>query len=95
MPLYIEEGMTGTLRAKLRNGELDVIIVALPFTETDVVTKPIYDEHFEVLMPASHPWVAREAIHKEDLLEERLLLLGKATASATRFWKPARPSPKS
>ena len=27
-------------------------------------------------MPASHPWVAREAIHKEDLLEERLLLLG-------------------
>ncbi|HAV45301.1 MAG TPA: LysR family transcriptional regulator, partial [Halomonas sp.] len=76
MPLYIEEGMTGTLRAKLRSGELDVIIVALPFTETDVVTKPIYDEHFEVLMPASHPWVEREAIHKEDLLEERLLLLG-------------------
>jgi LysR family hydrogen peroxide-inducible transcriptional activator len=68
--------MTGTLRAKLRSGELDVIIVALPFTETDVVTKPIYDEAFEVLMPANHPWVSREAINKEDLLEERLLLLG-------------------
>lgn len=76
MPLYIEEGMTGSLRAKLRSGELDVIIVALPFTETDVVTKPIYDEHFEVLIPASHRWVSRDAIHKEDLLEERLLLLG-------------------
>jgi len=76
MPLYIEEGMTGTLRAKLRSGELDVIIVALPFTETDVVTKAIYDEAFEVLMPANHRWVERESINKEDLLEERLLLLG-------------------
>ncbi len=76
MPLYIEEGLTGTLRSKLRSGELDVIIVALPFTETDVVTKAIYDEAFEVLIPSNHPWAAREAIDKEDLLEERLLLLG-------------------
>lgn len=76
MPLYIEEGMTGTLRAKLKNGELDVIIVALPFTETDIVTKPIYEEQFEVLIPANHRWVEREAIRKEELLEERLLLLG-------------------
>lgn len=76
MPLYIEEGLTGTLRSKLRSGELDVIIVALPFTETDVLTKPIYEERFEVLLPAGHRWAEREAIHKEDLLEERLLLLG-------------------
>ncbi|SDM91023.1 hydrogen peroxide-inducible genes activator [Vreelandella arcis] len=76
MPLYIEEGLTGTLRTKLRSGELDVIIVALPFTETDVVTKPIYDETFEILVPANHRWKERDAIHKEELLEERLLLLG-------------------
>ncbi|MGY4877718.1 LysR substrate-binding domain-containing protein [Vreelandella aquamarina] len=76
MPLYIEEGLTGNLRAKLRSGELDVIIVALPFNETDVVTRAIYEEHFEVLMPASHPWVERQTIEKEDLLSERLLLLG-------------------
>ncbi|MWJ28099.1 LysR family transcriptional regulator [Halomonas sp. ZH2S] len=76
MPLYIEEGMTGNLRRKLRSGELDVIIIALPFTETDVVTKPIYDETFEVLMPANHRWVERQTINKENLLEDRLLLLG-------------------
>ncbi|MCW4152124.1 LysR substrate-binding domain-containing protein [Halomonas sp. 18H] len=76
MPLYIEEGFTGDLRRKLRSGELDAIIVALPFTETDVVTKPLYDEPFEVLMPADHAWANCEAIAKEDLLEERLLLLG-------------------
>lgn len=54
MPLYIEESFTANLRRKLRSGELDAIIVALPFTETDVVTKPLYEEHFEVLMPADH-----------------------------------------
>ncbi|GHE21181.1 hydrogen peroxide-inducible genes activator [Halomonas urumqiensis] len=76
MPLYIEEGFTGNLRRKLRSGELDAIIIALPFTETDVVTKALYDESFEVLIPADHAWAKRETIDKEDLLEERLLLLG-------------------
>ncbi|WP_017429202.1 hydrogen peroxide-inducible genes activator [Vreelandella jeotgali] len=76
MPLYIEEGMTGTLRGKLRSGELDAIIVALPFTETDVLTRSIYEEGFEVLLPAEHRWAAEKAINKEDLLSERLLLLG-------------------
>ncbi|QEA38315.1 LysR family transcriptional regulator [Pistricoccus aurantiacus] len=76
MSLYIQEGLTGGLRRKLRNGELDVIIVALPFTETDVLTKALYKEDFEVLIPADHPWAKRESIDKEDLLKERLLLLG-------------------
>lgn len=76
MPLYIEEGFTGNLRHKLRNGELDAIILALPFTETDVVTKRLYDEDFEVLVPADHAWASRPSIAREQLLEERLLLLG-------------------
>ncbi|WP_416138585.1 LysR substrate-binding domain-containing protein [Halomonas sp. HK25] len=76
MPLYIEEGFTGNLRRKLRSGELDAIIIALPFTETDVVTKALYEEEFEVLIPADHPWAERDVIHKEELLKERLLLLG-------------------
>ncbi|MDN3522815.1 hydrogen peroxide-inducible genes activator [Halomonas ramblicola] len=76
MPLYIEEGFTGNLRRKLRSGELDAIIVALPFTETDVLTKALYEEEFEVLVPADHAWAGRDGIHKEELLKERLLLLG-------------------
>lgn len=76
MPLYIEENMTGTLRRKLRAGELDVIIVALPFTEPDVLTKPLYEEPFEVLLPANHPWLKRKRIERDMLADERLLLLG-------------------
>jgi LysR family hydrogen peroxide-inducible transcriptional activator len=76
MPLYIEEGYTATLRKKLRNGELDVIIVALPFVESDVVTQPLYDEPFVVLLPQSHPLAKKDAIDPLDLNNEKLLLLG-------------------
>ena len=44
------------LRERLREGELDAIIVALPFTEPDVLTKVLYDEALCVLLPAEHPW---------------------------------------
>lgn len=76
MPLYIEEGYTGTLRKKLRNGELDVIIVALPFTEADVVTQALFEEAFVVLMPHNHPLAAKETIDPQDLDHESVMLLG-------------------
>ena len=76
MPLYIEENFTAVLRRKLRQGDLDAIIIALPFTEPDVLTLPIYDEAFRVLMPGHHPWAEREAISKDELSRDEVLLLG-------------------
>ena len=76
MPLYIEENFTHVLRDKLRTGELDAIIIALPFQEADVLTKPLYDEPFYVLMPAEHPWAKKETIDSEMLNDKSLLLLG-------------------
>ena len=76
MPLYIEENFTHVLRDKLRTGELDAIIIALPFHEADVLTKPLYDEPFFVLMPAGHPWTALASIDSAMLNDKSLLLLG-------------------
>ncbi|MGI1679537.1 MAG: hydrogen peroxide-inducible genes activator [Cellvibrionaceae bacterium] len=76
MPLYVEESYTATLRTRLRNGELDAIIVSLPFTEADVVTKPLYDEPFVVLMPHKHPLAEQKEINPEDLQAHNVLLLG-------------------
>lgn len=76
MPLVVEEGFTATLRRRLRKGELDVIIVALPFNEPDVVTQPIYSEPFVVLLPSSHPLTKQTTIAAEDLEYENVLLLG-------------------
>lgn len=76
MPLYVEEGYTHNLRKKLRNGELDVIIIALPFSEPDVVTQTLYEEPFVVLMPKHHPLASQEKILATDLSDQKMLLLG-------------------
>lgn len=76
MPLYVEDGYTHTLRKKLRNGELDVIIVALPFNEPDVVTQALYDEPFVVLMPHNHPLADKTEIDPNEISSQQLLLLG-------------------
>lgn len=76
MPLYVEDGYTHNLRKKLRNGELDVIIIALPFSEPDVVTQPLFDEPFVVLMPHNHPLAEKTEIDPADLSDQKMLLLG-------------------
>lgn len=76
MPLYLEENYTGTLRRQLRDGELDAIIVALPFTEPDVLTRPLYDENFVAVLPKNHPWTKQKFIEADQLADEDLLMLG-------------------
>ncbi len=76
MPLYIEESYTATLRQKLRQSELDAIIIALPFEEPEVLTLPLYDEPFVVLLPAEHPLAKKDELTAEELAKEQLLLLG-------------------
>jgi LysR family hydrogen peroxide-inducible transcriptional activator len=76
MPLMIEENFTATLSRQLRQSELDVIIIALPFDLPGVETWPLYDEAFVVVMPHGHPWSRRKSIPPNDLSGENLLLLG-------------------
>ena len=76
MPLYIEESYTATLRRRIRQGDLDAILVALPFTEADVVTQSLYDEEFVVLMDNDHPLASEEYIDPQTLSDFNVLLLG-------------------
>ena len=76
MPLIIEEGYTSELTEKLKRGELDVIIIALPFDEQGIVTQTLYDEPFVILLPASHPLTSRKSISSKLLENENVLLLG-------------------
>jgi len=77
MPLVVEENFTSVLTEKLKQGELDVIVIALPFKEQGIVTQPLYEEPFVVLLPASHPLTTRKTISSSQLEDENVLLLGK------------------
>lgn len=75
MPLYVQEDYTVNLRKKLRDGILDVIVVSLPFSESDVVTQELFDEPLVVVMPQSHPLARKAEIDPADIDSGELLLL--------------------
>jgi LysR family hydrogen peroxide-inducible transcriptional activator len=76
MQLLIQENFTHRLAEELRSGEVDVILVALPFEAPGVMTRPVYDEPFMVAVPKGHPWENRKRVTSEELTNESLLLLG-------------------
>jgi len=75
MPLEIEENITTNLDTLLHNGKLDVIIIALPFGDSGIVTKAVYDEPFEVVVDTEHRWANRRSIKAQELSAEKVLLL--------------------
>jgi len=75
MPLVIEENLTGNLAPMLREGELDIVIVALPFSVPGVKTLAAYEEPFSVVVPEGHRWQSRKAVKPSELAEENLLVL--------------------
>jgi LysR family hydrogen peroxide-inducible transcriptional activator len=76
MPLLLTENFTVKLLELLKNGEIDVAIMALPLPETGLLTQAVYDEPFVIAVPRLHPWAKRKSIPSEDLKEETMLLLG-------------------
>lgn len=76
MPLLIQENFTTRLAELLRAGELDAIVVALPFEAPGIVVAALYDEPFRMVAAAGHAWATRERIAPAMLAEEPLLLLG-------------------
>ena len=76
MPLLLSENFTVKLVDLLKNGEVDVAIMALPLPEAGLQLQPVYDERFVIAVPRLHAWVKRKAIPSEDLKKETMLLLG-------------------
>ena len=76
MPMYLQENFTVNLGEQLRRGDLDAIIVALPFSEPGIVSRPVYDEPFCVVMPTNHPMAMQAEVPPDQIAGENLLLLG-------------------
>jgi LysR family hydrogen peroxide-inducible transcriptional activator len=76
MPLILQENFTVRLLELLRQGELDVAIMALPLPEHGMAMQTLYDEPFVVAMPRHHSWADRSSIPADDLKSENMLLLG-------------------
>jgi len=75
MPLDVEENTTANLDRMLKAGELDAVILALPYEGPGIETVALYEEKFSVAAPAKHALARSKAIAVEDLDAGELLLL--------------------
>lgn len=76
MPLFLREDFTANLIPMLKEGELDVLILALPVEMPGIVTQRVYEEPFRVVVPTGHEWAGRASIKNDELNGQNLLLLG-------------------
>ncbi len=76
MQLLLSENFTLKLIELVRNGEIDVAVMALPLPPCGLSVQAVYDEPFVVAVPRRHAWARRKAIASADLAHETMLLLG-------------------
>jgi LysR family hydrogen peroxide-inducible transcriptional activator len=73
--LMLYEHQTEALLKRLRDGEIDVGVLALPAPQDGLESRALYDEEFTVALPNHHPLAAKAAIKAQDLKGHTLLLL--------------------
>jgi LysR family transcriptional regulator, hydrogen peroxide-inducible genes activator len=75
LELRLYEYRTAPMLERLRGGELDVGILALPVELNGLESRELYREAFLVALPERHPLAAHDTLRAGDLKGETLLLL--------------------
>src|SRR5208282_146915 len=73
--LYLREDVTERLIEQLQAGELDVVLLALPFAVGNVETETLFEDPFSLCCPSAHPLARARQVNVARLKEENLLLL--------------------
>src|ERR1700690_3398777 len=73
--LMLYEHQTEELLRRLKDGEFDLGILALPVEQEGLESRELYREAFTVALPNNHPLAQRSSIKTADLKGQTLLLL--------------------
>jgi LysR family hydrogen peroxide-inducible transcriptional activator len=73
--LMLYEHQTEPLLKRLRDGEIDLGIMALPIAQDGLEARELYEEAFTVALPNNHALAAKSTIKVQDLKGQTLLLL--------------------
>jgi LysR family hydrogen peroxide-inducible transcriptional activator len=75
LKLYVREAPTAGLLDKLAGGDLDILLVAIPYDLGNVEAMEIAEDPIVVAMPRNHPLGRRKVVSRDDLAREQLLLI--------------------
>lgn len=75
LKLYLREEQTAPLLEKLASGELDLVLLALPYEIGDMETMELGEDRILVALPPTHPLARAKQIDRDALAGEELLLM--------------------
>lgn len=75
LKLVLSEEITESLISRLRQHELDAILVATPVDDPELEQTPLFEEPFWLAHPRNHPLYDKDEISQQDLEEIEVLLL--------------------
>lgn len=73
--LYLREDPADRLAAELARGDLDLLLVALPFKGAGLTIMPLLFEPLWAALPSSHPLAGKKELDPSDLAGEKLILM--------------------
>ena len=73
--LFLREERTDALLARVRSGDIDVALIALPYDTGDLVREVLFEDPFEFACASSHPLASANRVSLDALAREPLLLL--------------------
>ena len=73
--LHLREDLTANLLERLREGSLDVLLLAMPVRGDDTDVIELFRESFVVALPKGHALARQREISESDLRNETVLLL--------------------
>ncbi len=75
LKLWLHEQQTAVLMERLRNAELDLLILALPIPEHEFVEVDLFREPFWMAVSGDDPLAGRKQVSLNDLQDRELMLL--------------------
>ncbi|MFZ5510328.1 MAG: hydrogen peroxide-inducible genes activator [Pseudomonadota bacterium] len=75
LTLMLREDFTDNLLARLRRGELDFALIALPYDTGSLVVQRLFDDELQLIAPARHPLLAAPVLSLDAIDPQRLVLL--------------------
>ena len=75
LELLLVEEKSDVLLARVREGRLDAVLLALPQHDEQLHVEFLFEEPFLLAVPENHPLASRGSLRLDDLADQRLLLL--------------------
>jgi len=75
LQLFLREEQTDQLLDKLRQGIIDVAIIALPYAIEELDMQILFDDYFQFACSENHPFANEKSISQDKVDQETLLLL--------------------